>query len=187
MTHNEELEAKEKWDAAWHEAGHAVMILALGCPMAKINIFRNPRPCIELKSWFGNVGQCGPEVKGKANQAMIGLSGGITDYLREDKIYREENDDDVDNGWPDHEINAYEIADAIDYGEVGISPTDQEMIQIHPRWRIRTISRCLSILRANWRAIEGIAKEAHDNYRGQIYPTERYLAAFAGKLIKDAP
>jgi hypothetical protein len=156
-----------RWDkrrTAFHEAGHGVALLALGCPAVRLTLTpNNPNDFYRNNFYVGQCRalwpkQCKP---GKLARATWACSGFITHLMNE---------------YPDLD-GAHALGLFIDQLESdSLSATDKNVFcALHRTWWSRAINLSVETLQMYWTPVRGLAFELHDNYRGEVLATRAVL------------
>lgn len=124
--------------AAFHEAGHAVMMVILDTPVALVEIWKNHGDAVDALEENPVLGRvlAGP-IEVVARKA-IGLAGLLAEEIdQEGEVYAED--------W----------IDCIELGVIELSGTDAELVGGPPE--LGDVERTLELLRENWPAVVAVA------------------------------
>lgn len=157
---------------AFHEAGHAVLLLACGAKWVK--------PWIAPKEHFGlNTekafnGSCGhSEVRGKIKLAMVGYAGHLAEGIATDSRCG------GDILWTLSDFN--ETEHKVQWIGSGTDRAYTEEL-VHERRRVHAFEQCGLILREHWRAVSGIAFHVHSFHRMEFNPSDLKKERWDGLL-----
>lgn len=146
-----EFLAIDKKTISFHEAGHAVVALKVGCPWVRLILERDYSRDLTTDVAFRGQCQRG-KIRGKLNDAAQSYAGVIAEMLFADF------DTDHNNVWEYLDLEMW-------------TPSATDMLSIErlsPKWRMRAIKRSLEILKDNWTTVRGVAFSLHENRDGPI-------------------
>jgi len=141
--------------AAYHEAGHGIVAVALGLSGAVLTLFERDPQNHEESTSGGRAHTPGIGKLGTVASAAVGFGGAISVLLLQDP-----------------EADLTQVLDALESGNLGLSETDLTLITPLPpsRWP-RAIQLSLKKLKENWVALEEMAFVLQEDKDGRAIVT----------------
>jgi ATP-dependent Zn protease len=145
-----DLIENEKLDAAYHEAGHAVVGVLLGYCIPRCQIFpSNSKSILENHSWIGNCSLTPQSID--EHYAVFAAAGKVAELIREEEWY------DSSDFKHCHDMEALEDLN------LGLSPSDMDGISCSDNIE-ETFAEAHSQLREYWSVVQRVAEALMKQY-----------------------